>query len=116
MLATLGKALESVVAEIISYVVETLGLLPMNHFGVRKKRSTEQALLLLQEHIYNAFCSEHTATILVNGYTAEKQQLPQAGLPQGSPLAPILFLFFNADLVQQGLNRHSTGRAEQWRL
>ena len=145
LLSTLGKVLESVVAERISHAVETFGLLPTNHFGARKKRSTEQALLLLQEHIYNAwrsrkvlslvsfdvkgayngvykerllqrltargippvlvrwinaFCSNRTATILVNGHTSNQQQLLQAGLPQGSPLSPILFLFFNADLVQ----------------
>jgi hypothetical protein len=149
LLSTLGKALESVVAERISHAVETFGLLPTNHFGARKKRSTEQALLLLQEHIYkawrsrkvlslasfdvkgayngvykerllqrltargippalvrwiDAFCSKRTATILVNGHTSEQQQLPQAGLPQGSPLSPILFLFFNADLVQHKIN------------
>jgi len=150
LLSTLGKILESVVAERISYMVETYGLLPTNHFGARKKRSTEQALLLLQEHIYkawrsgkvlslisfdikgayngvckerllqrllrrgipyqliqwiDAFCSQRTASIVVNGYTSQYQQLPQAGLPQGSPLSPILFLFFNADLVQHKLNR-----------
>ncbi|KAH7465291.1 hypothetical protein FOMA001_g17200 [Fusarium oxysporum f. sp. matthiolae] len=32
------------------------------------------------------------------------QSLPQAGLPQGSPLSPIQFLFFNADLVQQRID------------
>jgi ribonuclease HI len=52
----------------------------------------------------SAFCSERTATIQVNGYTSPQQQLPQAGLPQGSPLSPILFLFFNADLVQQKID------------
>jgi hypothetical protein len=149
LLATLGKILESIVADRISYIVEEIGLLPANHFGARKKRSTEQALTLLQEYIYkawrskkvlslisfdmkgayngvykerllqrlrargipqvlvqwiDAFCSRRTATILVNGYTSEKQDLPQAGLPQGSPLSPILFLFFNADLVQHKLN------------
>jgi len=120
LLSTLGKVLESVVAERISHAVETFGLLPTNHFGARKKRSTEQALLLLQEHIYNAwrsrkvlslvsfdvkgayngvykerllqrltargippvlvrwinaFCSNRTATILVNGHTSNQQQL-----------------------------------------
>jgi exonuclease III len=149
LLATLGKILEAIVAERISYAVETFGLLPTNHFGARKKRSTEQALLLLQEHIYKAwrsrkvlslisfdvkgayngvhkekliqrlqargippmvvrwiraFCSVRTATIAVNGYTSPQQQLLQAGLPQGSPLSPILYLFFNADLVQQRIN------------
>jgi hypothetical protein len=34
LLATLGKILESVVAERISYAVETFSLLPANHFGV----------------------------------------------------------------------------------
>lgn len=149
LLSTLGKTLEAVVAERISYAVETFGLLPTNHFGARKKRSTEQALLLLQEHIYKAwrsrkvlslvsfdvkgayngvyrerllqrlstrgippalvrwigaFCSRRTATIMVNGHTSRQQELPQAGLPQGSPLSPVLFLFFNADLVQHRLN------------
>lgn len=55
LLATLGKILESVVAERISHAVETYGLLPTNHFGARKQRSAEQALLLLQEEIYAAW-------------------------------------------------------------
>ncbi|KFA55196.1 hypothetical protein S40293_09951 [Stachybotrys chartarum IBT 40293] len=146
LLSTLSKVLESVVAERISYAVETYGLLPANHFGARKQRSAEQALMLLQEQIcyawrakrvlslisfdvkgaYNgvfkerllqrmrargipeniicwvdAFCSERTATIQVNGQISDVRSLPQAGLPQGSPLSPILFLFFNADLVQR---------------
>jgi hypothetical protein len=129
----------------ISYAAETHGLLPTNHFGVRKRRSAEQELLLLQEQIYmawrnrrvfslvsfdvkgtynrvckerllqrleargipgtlirwiGAFCSGRTATIRVNGYTSKQRELLQAGLPQGSPLSLILFLFFNADLVQ----------------
>jgi hypothetical protein len=37
------------------------------------------------------------------------RELEQAGLPQGSPLSPILFLFFNADLVQQRIDQN--GRA-----
>ncbi|KAL9572236.1 hypothetical protein ACKAV7_003619 [Fusarium commune] len=149
LLSTLGKILESVVAERISHAVETYGLLPTNHFGARKQRSAEQALMLLQEQIYaawrgrwilslvsfdvkgtyngvckerliqrlrargipedllrwiEAFCSHRTATIQVNGQISETRSLPQAGLPQGSPLSPILFLFFNADLVQQPID------------
>ncbi|THC88429.1 hypothetical protein EYZ11_012122 [Aspergillus tanneri] len=123
LLATLGKILESVVAKRISHAVETYGLLPTSHFGARKQRSAEQALLLLQEQIYTAwrgrrrmkargipeklleaFCSERTAIIQINGQASEAQSLPQAGLPQGSPLSPILFLFFNADLVQRQID------------
>ncbi|KAF5255486.1 hypothetical protein FOXYS1_14104, partial [Fusarium oxysporum] len=151
LLATLGKVLESVVAERISHAVETYGLLPTNHFGARKQRLAEQALILLQEHIFSAwrsrhvvslisfdvkgayngvckerllqrmkargipegplrwidaFCSKRTATIVINGQSSESQPLPQAGLPQGSPLSPILFLFFNADLVQTQIDRN----------
>jgi hypothetical protein len=57
LLATLGKVLESIVAERISHAVETYGLLPTNHFGARKQRSAEQALVLLQEQIYTAWRS-----------------------------------------------------------
>ncbi|KAJ5125944.1 hypothetical protein N7526_008121 [Penicillium atrosanguineum] len=149
LLATLGKILESVVGERISHAVETHGLLPTSHFGARKQRSAEQALVFLQEQIYaawrgrrvlslisfdvkgayngvckerlvqrmkargipevllrwvEAFCSERTANILINGQLSETQSLPQAGLPQGSPLSPILFFFFNADLVQRQID------------
>ncbi|KAF4338140.1 reverse transcriptase [Fusarium beomiforme] len=152
LLAMLGKVLESVVAERISYALETYGLLPTNHFGARKQRSAEQALVLLQEHIFSAwrsrhvvslvgfdlkgayngvckerllqqmkargipegllrwidaFCSERTATIVVNGQSSESRPLPQAGLPQGSPLSPILFSFFNSDLAQTQIDRNS---------
>jgi hypothetical protein len=48
LLSTLGKILEAVIADRISYAVETFGFLPTNHFGGRKQRSAEQALLLLQ--------------------------------------------------------------------
>jgi hypothetical protein len=54
LLSTLGKILEAVVAERISYAVEAHGLLPANHYGATKRRSAEQALMLLQENIYGA--------------------------------------------------------------
>jgi len=45
----------------------------------------------------------------VNGEESRQAELLQAGLPQGSPLSPILFLFFNANLLQGGYNgRHGS--------
>lgn len=150
LLPTLAKALESVVAERLSYLAETYSLLPKNQFGARKRRSTTQALTLLQEKIYEAwrdrkvlslvsfdvkgayngvdrdvllqrlrqrqvpevlvrwieaFCTNRQACITVNGETSDLIDLPQAGLPQGSPLSSILFLFFNADLVQTPITK-----------
>ena len=47
-----------------------------------------------------AFCTSRQASIVVNEVESPIYDLPQAGLPQGSPPSPILFLFFDADLVQ----------------
>ena len=55
LLATLGKILEAVLAERISYVAERYNLSPENHFGARVRRSAEQALILLQESIYKSW-------------------------------------------------------------
>ena len=52
----------------------------------------------------DAFRSERTATIVVNGRASGASELKQAGLPRGSPLSPI-FLFFNTDLVQQRIDQ-----------
>ncbi|KAM4058185.1 endonuclease-reverse transcriptase domain-containing protein [Hirsutella rhossiliensis] len=64
LLSTLGKILEAVVAERISYAVETYGLLPANHFGARKRRSAEQALLLLQEQAYKAWRNHKVLSLI----------------------------------------------------
>ena len=53
-----------------------------------------------------AFCSDHTATIQVNGQCAPARIHLQASLPPDSPLSLILFLFFNADQVQQRIDSH----------
>ena len=52
-----------------------------------------------------SFCSDRRATVVVNGMETEAMDIPFPGLPQGSPLSPILYIFFNADLVQQASDR-----------
>jgi hypothetical protein len=91
LLATLGKVLESVVAERISHMVETYGLLPTNHFGARKQRSAEQALLLLQEQIYTAWRGRRIVSLIsfdvkgaYNGVCKERllQRMRAQGIPE----------------------------------
>ena len=55
LLSTLGKIFEVILAERFSYAAERYNLLPENHFGARRRRSAEQALILLQESIYKSW-------------------------------------------------------------
>ena len=140
---TIGKVLESIIAEHISYLCETYNLLPNNHFGGRPGRTTEDAMLLLVENIHKAwkegkiysavfmdvagafnnvhherlihnmrvrriplkiarwvqsFLSNRTTSMKYNGITTDSFSTP-AGVPQGSPLSPILFILYNSELL-----------------
>jgi hypothetical protein len=59
-----------------------------------------------------SFLSERTTTLLVNGKESEAFEV-RAGVPQGSPLSPILFLLYNEELLrvsnQPSLGIHSVG-------
>ena len=91
ILATLGKVLESVIAERLSHAVETYGLLPTNHFGARKQRSAEQALVFLQEQIYTAWRGQKIVSLISfdikgthNGVCKERlvQRMRARGIPE----------------------------------
>ena len=141
--STIGKVLESIMAETISYLTETHELLPPNHFGGRPGRTTEDAMMLLTENIHAAwkegrifsavfmdvagafnnvhhqrlihnlkkrkippqitrwvesFLQDRSTRIKFNGTQSTTFPTP-AGVPQGSPLSPILFIYYNADLL-----------------
>ena len=53
--STISKVLESVMAETISYLMETYGLPPANHFGGCPGRTTEDAMIILTENIHEAW-------------------------------------------------------------
>jgi ribonuclease HI len=144
LLNTLGKALEAVVANRLTYLADVYHLLPSRHTGGRKLMSTDHAMHLLLQRIHDAWADGKVASLLlldVSGafdnvsrprllhnlrkrrvnqplvrwidsflsnrstilrlqeYTAPSAPI-ETGIPQGSPLSPILYLFYNADLIE----------------
>ena len=150
---TLGKVMESVMAEIISYLTETHELLPPHHYGGRPGRSAEDAMMILSENIYQAWKKKKIYTAIfmdVAGafnnvhhdrliHNLRKRRIPHsislwvasflrgrstqlqfngaksghirtpAGVPQGSPLSPLLYIYYNADLLDIAPQHQATG-------
>src|SRR5438552_9345349 len=53
--STLGKVLESIITELLSYITESHNLIPWQHFGGRPGRTGEEAMTILSERIYRAW-------------------------------------------------------------
>ena len=45
------------------------------------------------------FRDRHTG-IVIDGYESDKHVV-ETGVPQGSPLSPILYILYNSDLIEQ---------------
>ena len=146
-IGTLGKALEIVVAKILSDYIKSHGLLPNQQIGARKGRLTETALEKLVDGVYTVqgygkkyvtsllslnvirafdkvnyqrllynlkkkgilfFLVEQIKNFLSNRATSislgQKTSLIKpaiTGIPQGSFISLILFLFFNGPLIKK---------------
>ena len=140
---TMGKILESIMAENLSYLTEEHQLLPEEHYGGRPNRTAEQALLMLTERIHEAWRKREIYSVILMDVAGafnnvhhvrltdnmKKRRIPShiiqwirsflddrqtqlsfdgntsapiptpAGVPQGSPLSPILYMYYNADLL-----------------
>ncbi|EGU88459.1 hypothetical protein HZS61_008437 [Fusarium oxysporum f. sp. conglutinans] len=163
LLNTTGKIMEAIIAKRLSYIAKTHGPLPDTQMGGRKLRSTEHALHLIIDKIYDgwntgsgkvaslllldvlgvfdnvsyarllhslrkrkidektvkwirSFLSERYTKLSIDGFTSEPYKL-ETGEPQGSNLSPILYLFYNADLIEkcgQIDDSVTTGFIDEW--
>ena len=146
---TIGKLLESIMAELISYITEVHELLPGHHYGGRPGRSAEDAMMVLKENIHAAWkeskiysvvfmdvagafnnvhherlihnmrmrripetvttwiksvlCGRHTC-LQFNGVRSETISTP-AGVPQGSLLSPLLYMYYNSGALEVAKGR-----------
>jgi ribonuclease HI len=144
LLNTLGKVMDAIIANRLSYLADVHRLLPSRHTGGRKLTSTEHAMHLLLQRIHQAwsegkvaslllldvsgaydnvsperllhnlrkrrvdrritawissFLCDRTTTLKLQEFTAPSAPI-KTGIPQGSPVSPILYLFYNADLIE----------------
>ena len=58
-----------------------------------------------------SFLTERSTTIAIPGYESPLKPT-QCGIPQGSTISPILFLFFTADLLQGMRRTEAVGYAD----
>lgn len=66
-----------------------------------RKRRVNQTLV----RWIGSFLVDRSSTLKLQEYTAPSAPI-QTGIPQGSPLSPILYLFYNADLIEACKTEH----------
>lgn len=145
LLNTLGKALEFIMAEKLTYLADIFSLLPDTQMRACCGKFTESALKLLTEQVHvvwgqdrdkvaillsievsgvfdsvshqqlihnlqkrkiliwitrwvESFLEDHKSILTIYRQTTEVFEV-RTGIPQGSPVSPILYLFYNADLL-----------------
>lgn len=68
---------------------------------LRERRVPEELVAWIE-----SFCKDRKAQVSLPGFRSNIQAIKHAGLPQGSPLSPSLFNFYNADLVETPIDKN----------
>jgi hypothetical protein len=69
-------------------------------------RLEAKGILTVARNWIRSFIEDRLASILFDDFESTTAPLENTGLAQGSPLSPILFAFFNSDIVDQPVNFH----------
>lgn len=67
---------------------------------LRERHVPNEIVLWIQ-----SFCSNRKASVVVGDCESPVQEIQHAGIPQGSPLSPLLYVSYNADLVQSRIHK-----------
>jgi hypothetical protein len=62
-------------------------------------------------HWIRSFIEDRQVSVIFNDFETGNLPLEHAGLAQESPLSPILFRFYNSDLVDQAVNHNGGASA-----
>ena len=74
------------------------------HSNTLEARLRERRIPSPAREWIRSFMQERSASVQLDGFETAVQPLPYAGLAQGSPLFPVLFVFYSADLVDQSVD------------
>lgn len=75
------------------------------HPAVLEDRLRERSVPDKMVKWIRSFCEDRTGSVVVGGHMSECSPIAHAGIPQGSPLSPILYCFYNANLVESKISK-----------
>jgi hypothetical protein len=76
------------------------------HSDVLERRLEARQIPILAVRWIRNFCDGRHAQVTVSAFESEVSPIEFAGIPQGSPLSPLLYVYYNADLVEWKIDRN----------
>ncbi|ODM14581.1 hypothetical protein SI65_09926 [Aspergillus cristatus] len=121
LLNCLGKVVEKIAADAIAHHCETMGVLHPGQMGSRKQRSAIDAVACLIQNTHEAWkLQQLVGALFLDSFLTDRwvqlqidnTQCPahpiNSGVPQGSPVSPILFIIYLSGVFET-IKRSVTG-------